>query len=108
MSELRLPNETPEYRAARNALLAEEEALVAKVKAVAALRRKLPLGGRLKEDYVFVAANEDDLSTEIRFSELFGSKRSLILYSFMFGPNWDHPCPSCTSLIDGFDRAALS
>ena len=23
----------------------------------------------------------------------------------MFGPNWDHPCPACTSLIDGFDRS---
>ena len=26
----------------------------------------------------------------------------------MFGPNWDKPCPSCTSLMDGFDRAWYS
>jgi predicted dithiol-disulfide oxidoreductase (DUF899 family) len=26
----------------------------------------------------------------------------------MFGPNWDKPCPSCTSLVDGFDRAWIS
>ena len=26
------------------------------------------------------------------------------IYSFMYGPNWDNPCPSCTSLVDGFDR----
>ena len=24
----------------------------------------------------------------------------------MFGPNWDKPCPSCTSLVDGFDRSS--
>jgi predicted dithiol-disulfide oxidoreductase (DUF899 family) len=106
--EPRYPNETAEYRRARNALLEEERALVAKVKAVAELRRKLPLGGRLKEDYVFVGADEHDLGKEIRFSELFGDKRTLLLYSLMFGPSWDNPCPSCTSLVDGFDRASIS
>jgi predicted dithiol-disulfide oxidoreductase (DUF899 family) len=108
MTEPRYPNETPEYRAARNALLEEEKALVAKVKAVAAMRRTLPLGGKLKEDYVFIDATEHDLGKEIRFSELFGDKQTLLLYSYMFGADWDHPCPSCTSLIDGFDRASIS
>lgn len=108
MTELRYPNETPEYRKARNALLEEEEALIAKVKAVAEMRRRLPLGGKLKEDYVFIGANDDNLGEEIRFSELFGDKETLLIYSYMFGPNWDNPCPSCTSLIDGFDRASIS
>lgn len=53
MSELRYPNESREYREAREALQKEEQELVAKVKAVAAKRRTLPLGGELKEDYVF-------------------------------------------------------
>ena len=53
MSEPRYPNESQEYRDARDALLKDEKALVAKVKSVAAKRRKLPLGGLLKEDYVF-------------------------------------------------------
>ena len=44
----------------------------------------------------------------MKFSELFGDKDTLILYSFMFGPNWDKPCPSCTSLMDGFDRTWYS
>ncbi len=44
----------------------------------------------------------------MKFSELFGDKDTLLLYSFMFGPNWDKPCPSCTSLVDGFDRAWYS
>jgi len=40
----------------------------------------------------------------VKFSELFGDKNTLLIYSFMYGPNWDNPCPSCTSLVDGFDR----
>ena len=108
MSELRYPNESRQYRAARDALLEEEQALIDKVKAVAEKRRSLPEGGQLKEDYVFQWANEGKVGQSVRFSELFADKKTLLLYSFMFGPNWDHPCPSCTSLVDGFDRAWYS
>ena len=45
MSELRYPNESKEYRDAREALLKDEQELVDKVKAVAAKRRKLPPAG---------------------------------------------------------------
>ena len=105
MSELRYPNETKEYRDARDALLKEEQELIDKVKAVAAKRRKLPPGGELKEDYVFAWANDGKVGQKVTFSELFGDKDTLLIYSFMFGPNWDKPCPSCTSLMDGFDRS---
>ena len=104
MSERRYPNESQAYRDARNALLKEEQELVARVKALAAARRGLPPGGELKEDYVFQWAVEGRVGDSVRFSELFGDKRTLLLYSFMFGPNWDNPCTSCTSLMDGFDR----
>jgi predicted dithiol-disulfide oxidoreductase (DUF899 family) len=104
MSERRYPNESHEYREARDALLKEEQELVDNVKAVAAKRRALPLGGRLKENYVFKWANDDKIGREVSFSELFGDNDSLLLYSFMFGPSWDKPCPACTSLVDGFDR----
>src|SRR5687767_1900441 len=100
----KLPNESKEYREARNLLLKDEQELVDKVKSLAAKRRKLPLGGVLKEDYVFQWANEGKIGESVKFSELFGDKNTLLLYSFMYGPNWDHPCPSCTSLVDGFDR----
>ena len=106
VSELRYPNETRAYRDARDALLRDEQELVDKVKAVAAKRRQLPPGGRLKEDYTFQWANDGKVGKDVKFSELFGDKNSLILYSFMFGPNWDKPCPSCTSLMDGFDRTS--
>jgi predicted dithiol-disulfide oxidoreductase (DUF899 family) len=104
MSEPRHPNESKKYRAARDALLKDEKELVKKVKAVAAKRRKLPLGGQLKEDYVFEWAIDGKVGRKVKFSELFGDKDTLLLYSFMYGPNWDNPCPSCTSLVDGFDR----
>ena len=106
MSELRYPNESEEYREARDALLKDEQALVDQAKALAEKRRQLPLGGKLKEDYVFKRANEGSVGAEVRLSELFGDKSSLILYNFMFGPGWDNPCLSCTSLMDGFDRTA--
>ena len=106
MSELRYPNENPEYRKARDELLEQEKALVEQVKLVAEKRRQLPLGGRLKEDYTFQWANDGKVGDEVRLSELFGDKTTLLLYNFMYGPGWDNPCPSCTSLMDGFDRTA--
>jgi predicted dithiol-disulfide oxidoreductase (DUF899 family) len=112
MSELRYPNESREYRNARDALLKDEQELIAKVKAVAAKRRTLPPGGQLKQDYVFQWASDGKvgkkLGEPVKFSELFSDKTTLLLYSWMFGPSWDKPCPSCTSLMDGFDRAWYS
>jgi predicted dithiol-disulfide oxidoreductase (DUF899 family) len=106
MGELRYPNESKDYRAARDALLRDEQELVDKTKALAAKRRELPLGGELKEDYAFHWANDGKVGKRVKFSELFGDKDTLLLYSWMFGPNWDKPCPSCTSLMDGFDRSS--
>ena len=104
MSEARYPNESKDYRDARDLLLQDEKELIEKVKSVAAKRRTLPLGGKLKQDYVFQWANDGKVGEKVTFSELFGDKNTLLLYSFMYGPNWDNPCPSCTSLMDGFDR----
>lgn len=106
MSESRYPNESPEYRDARDALLEEEKALIEQVRSVAEKRRQLPRGGRLKEDYIFSWANDDKLGQAVKLSELFGDKKTLLLYNFMYGPGWDKPCLSCTSLMDGFDRSA--
>ena len=108
MSDHRYPNESREYREARDSLLKDEQELIDKVKSVAERRRTLPLGGQLKENYVFQWANDGKMGEPVKFSELFGTKNTLLLYSWMFGPNWDHPCPSCTSLMDGFDRAWYS
>ena len=51
------------------------------MKAVAAKRRQLPLGGQLKEDYVFQWANDGKVGQQVKFSDLFGDKTTLLLYS---------------------------
>src|SRR5262249_56615017 len=105
MSELRYPNESKAYRDAREALLKEEKGLIDKAKAVAAKRRELPDGGQLKEDYVFQWANDSKVGQRANFSELFGGKKLLLLYLFMFGPNWGQACPSFTCRVDRSTRA---
>ena len=106
MEHLRYPNESAEYRAARNALLDDEMALRAQIEAVAAKRRALPLGGEVPEDYVFERIGKTSMPEKVRMSELFGPHDTLILYSFMYGPERDLPCPGCTHLLDGIDGAA--
>jgi len=71
MSELRYPNESRAYRDARDLLLKDEQELVEKVKSVAERRRHLPLGGELKEDYVFQWANDGKVGNRVKFSDLF-------------------------------------
>ena len=53
MEHLSYPNESAEYRKARNALLQAEIALRAQIEAVAVQRRQLPPGGAVPQDYVF-------------------------------------------------------
>ena len=104
------PNESDEYRRARFKLLRAEMDLRRNIEAVAAQRRKLPLGGKAAQDYVFEASKPPyDKSTTVRLSELFAPrKNALFLYNFMFpeGRGSTAPCPSCTSIIDAIDGAA--
>jgi predicted dithiol-disulfide oxidoreductase (DUF899 family) len=77
------PNESSDYRAARDALLTEEIELRRQTEKVAALRRSLPLGGALMEDYVFQNLSGEDT----KLSELFTDKSTnLLIYSFMYKP----------------------
>ena len=98
-----LPGESPDYRAARNELLAAERALRRQIEAVAAQRRALPPGGALKEDYRFTEAGTDAV---VRLSELFAPGQDcLVIYGFMFAPG-SSPCPMCCAFLDSFDGAA--
>ena len=107
MHSIRFPNETPEYRAARDALLKAEIELRRHVEEVAVLRRGLPLGGELKEDYLFEEAGAAGQVWRVRLSELFEpGKDSLLLYSFMFGPNMKEACQMCSSFLDGLNGSA--
>jgi predicted dithiol-disulfide oxidoreductase (DUF899 family) len=95
----------------RNKLLEAEMALRKNLEDVAALRRKLPLGGQVPEDYVFEEGSPDlsDSTTarKVRMSELFApGMDTLALYSYMFGPKMKEPCTSCTSILDGLNGTA--
>src|SRR5438128_884849 len=94
MEHLRYPNESTEYRAARNALLNDEIALRAQIEAVAAKRRALPLGGEVPEDYVFERIGKNATPEQVKMSELFGPHDTLVLYSFMYGPERELPVPA--------------
>ena len=107
----RFPGETTSYRQARNELLQAERTLRKSMEEVAALRRKLPLGGEIPEDYVFDEGVSDlqDSKTvrQTRISELFQpGKDTLAIYSFMYGPKMKAACPSCTSILDSLNGAA--
>jgi predicted dithiol-disulfide oxidoreductase (DUF899 family) len=106
LHDVRFPNESQEYREARDELLLAERELRRQTERVAAQRRALPLGGEVKEDYVF----EEEADGEIRavkLSELFGRHDSLVAYNYMFSPREGaRPCPMCTSMLDGMDGVA--
>ena len=106
MTNLNFPNESAAYRAARNALLAEEIALRRHAEAVAAQRRALPEGGKVPEDYLFERIGANGMPEMVAMSKLFGRHRTLILYSFMYGPDVDEPCPMCTHLLDSVNGGA--
>ena len=99
----RFPNESVEYRRARDSLLEAEIALRRQIEAVAAQRRALPPGGEVPDDYVF---EEGEDAHPVGMSQLFAGKPTLIAYSFMYGPKMGHACPNCTSILDALDGEA--
>src|SRR5258708_21298415 len=100
-SNVRFPNESDEYRRARNALLAAEIELRRHIERVAEQRRALPPGGAVTKAYRF-----DSENGAVSFAELFGDKQTLVVYSYMFGPQRERPCPMCTSLLSAWDGEA--
>src|ERR1039457_7728321 len=106
MSHLIYPNESAEYREARNKLLAEEIALRRQMEAVAARRRALPPGGAVPQDYLFERIGKNLMPERVEMSKLFGRHPTLILYSFMYGPERASPCPMCTHLLDSINGGA--
>ena len=98
---VRFPNESDDYRRARDTLLAEEIELRRHIERVAGQRRALPPGGVVPSDYRFEGENGP-----VAFSELFAGKDTLVIYSYMFGPQRKEPCPMCTSLLSAWDGEA--
>ena len=102
-NQARYPNETPEYRTARNALVAEEIELRRHIERVAAMRRGLPPGGAISEDFTF-----EGESGPTRLPALFEGKDTLLVYSMMFGPQRSGPCPMCTSFISAWNGIGVN
>jgi len=100
-NQVSFPNESDDYRRARQALLVEEIELRRHIERVAEQRRALPPGGEVTGDYRF-----EGEKGPVRFADLFGERQSLAVYSYMFGPQRERPCPMCTSLLSAWDGGA--
>jgi predicted dithiol-disulfide oxidoreductase (DUF899 family) len=89
-----------EWTAARIALLAEEKEFTRRRDALSRRRRELPWV-RIT-DYVF-----DGPGGKVRLSDLFRGKSQLIVFHFMFHPDWNAGCKSCSFWADNFERAVI-
>jgi len=84
---------------ARRAHLAKEKQLTRQRDELARERRELPWV-RVEKDYVF-----DSPRGKVRLADLFGGHSQLVVYHFMFGPDWKEGCPSCSFVSDHLDGA---
>lgn len=83
-----------QWLAERMKLLAEEKELTNQLDRVNAERRRLPMV-KIEKDYVF-----DGPAGKQGLAALFDGRRQLIVYHFMFDPEWDKGCPGCTTWVD--------
>jgi predicted dithiol-disulfide oxidoreductase (DUF899 family) len=88
-----------EWVEARRQLLEEEKVLQRARDALAEKRRELPWR-RIDEDYVF-----DGENGPVSLGEMFGDCVQLIVYHFMYHPDWDEGCKSCSFWADQYDAA---
>jgi predicted dithiol-disulfide oxidoreductase (DUF899 family) len=84
---------------ARRAHLEKEKQLTRQKDELSRQRRELPWV-KVEKDYVF-----DSPRGAVRLADLFDGRSQLIVYHFMFGPEWQEGCPSCSFLMDHFDGA---
>jgi predicted dithiol-disulfide oxidoreductase (DUF899 family) len=87
-----------QWRQARLELLAAEKELTRRNDELTRQRQQLPWV-RVEAVYRFSAAD----GGEVALPDLFGGRSQLLIYHFMFGPDWEAGCPMCSSLADGFD-----
>src|SRR6202521_5993637 len=90
-----------EWLAARLELLEAEKALTRRGDELAQLRQALPWV-RMEKEYPF----ETDEGTA-SLANLFRGRSQLLIYHFMFGPDYKAGCPSCSAIADGFDGSVV-
>lgn len=89
-----------EWQAANNAMLAREKAATRARDALNAERRRMPMV-KIEKDYTFKGPDGP-----VRFVDLFEGHRQLIIYHFMFGPDWDEGCSGCSMFVDNLGNLA--
>jgi predicted dithiol-disulfide oxidoreductase (DUF899 family) len=90
-----------EWLKARLDLLAAEKELTRQSDSLAERRQDLPWV-RVNKDYHFESEHGDVL-----LADLFKGRSQLLIYHFMFGPDYKAGCPSCSSIADGFNGVAV-
>src|ERR1700736_3187185 len=90
-----------EWLAARLQLLESEKAHTRRGDALTRMRQELPWV-RVDKDYRFETA-EGTAS----LADLFRGRSQLLVYHFMFGPEYEAGCPSCSAIADGFDGSVV-
>ncbi|GAB2961214.1 DUF899 domain-containing protein [Amycolatopsis acidiphila] len=90
-----------EWLVARKELLAREKAATRARDELNAVRRRLPMV-ELGKEYVFTGA-----AGKATLLDLFEGRHQLIVQHFMFGPDWDAGCPSCTAAADEISAGLL-
>ena len=90
-----------EWLAARLDLLEAEKELTRRSDELARRRQELPWV-RIEKEYRF---NTDD--GEVSLADLFKGPSQLLIYHFMFGPEYTAGCPNCSAIADGFNGSAV-
>jgi predicted dithiol-disulfide oxidoreductase (DUF899 family) len=90
-----------EWLAARLELLAAEKALTRRSDELTRQRQALPWV-RIDKAYRF-----DTEEGSVTLPDLFQGRSQLLVYHFMFGPDYKAGCPSCSAIADGFDGIAI-
>src|SRR3977135_4339430 len=90
-----------EWLAARLELLEAEKELPRRSDELAKRRQELPWV-RIDKEYRF---DTDEGSASL--ADLFQGRSQLLVYHFMFGPDYAAGCPSCSSIADGFNGVAV-
>ena len=86
---------SPEYEAARKALLADAIEFRRHMTRLGEQRGALPAGPVITKDYRF----KDEQASEVGLKDLFGDKDTLVTYFWMYGPQRERPCPMCTNWL---------
>src|SRR5690348_9489945 len=88
-----------EWTEARKELLSKEKELTRLRDRLAVERRALPWV-KIEKDYFF-----DTPEGKVTLADLFAGRSQLVIYHFMFGPEWNEGCPSCSFVSDHIDGA---